>query len=116
MPSNDPARRFQDILDNIDRIRRYLRGVSYEQFTAESEKYDAVAYCFLRLSEAASKLGTHAETLEPGIDWGQIRGLGNRLRHTYDGLDPRILWMAVENKFPELEQACRRALHQIASD
>ena len=113
MPSNDPSRRFHDILDNIERIRRYLNGVPYEEFTSGSEKYDAVAYCFLRLSEAASKLGTHAEELEPAIDWGQIRGLGNRLRHTYDGLDPRILWMAVENKFPALEKACRSALTKI---
>lgn len=113
MPSSNPAQRFRDILDNIGLIREYIRGVEYEEFISTSIRFDAVAYCFVRLSEAATKLGESAEVLEPSVNWKAIRGLGNKLRHLYDGLNPVVLWSAIHNEFPDLESACRSALKKL---
>jgi len=41
----------------------------------------AVQYALLIISEAARKLGAHAESLAPGQPWPDIRGIGNLLRH-----------------------------------
>lgn len=113
MPSSDPIQRFQDILDNIALIRSYLGTTSRADFFNGGMVYDATSYAFLRLAEAATKLGELSEDLAPRIPWSRIRGLGNHLRHAYDGIDPGILWDAAHVDFPPLEEACRAAIAQL---
>jgi uncharacterized protein with HEPN domain len=113
MPSSDPIQRFQDILDNIDLIQSYLQTISKADFFKGGMVYDATAYCFLRLAEAATKLDRLGETLAPQIPWKRIRGLGNHLRHAYDGIDPGILWDAAQVDLPPLQEACRTALDKL---
>lgn len=33
--------------------------------------------------------------MEPTIPWAEIRGIGNRLRHEYDTVDPVRIWRVV---------------------
>jgi uncharacterized protein with HEPN domain len=40
---------------------------------------------------------------------GDIRGMGNRLRHAYDGLDPDIIWKAATIDLPQLAAEVRTA-------
>ena len=57
MPSDKPARRFEDILDNAHAIQRYVAGMDVTAFKADQKTYDAVERCLERISEAAAKLG-----------------------------------------------------------
>jgi len=113
MPSSDPVQRFQDILDNIDLIRSYLATTTKDDFAKGGMVYDATSYCFLRLAEAAAKLGDVAESLAPDVPWEKVRGLGNHLRHGYDGVDPDVLWDAADLQFPALETAVRLAIDSL---
>jgi uncharacterized protein with HEPN domain len=91
VPSNDPVQRFQDILHNIERIERYTAGIDMRIFREGGVVPDAVERCFERICEAAKKLGSQAEELCPDIRWAGIRGLGNFLRHEYDGVELDVL-------------------------
>lgn len=113
MPSSDPRQRFQDIIDSIDLIESYLATTTREKFAQGGMAYDATAYCFLKISEAAIKLNDLAPSMAPHIEWEKVRGLGNHLRHGYDGIDPEILWDAAELQLPALAEASRKALEQI---
>ncbi len=44
---------------------------------------------------------------------GDIRGLGNRLRHGYDRLDLDVLWHTVCHELPELAAAVRQTLQRL---
>ena len=77
---------------------------------------DAVERCLSRISEAAVKLGDEAERRCPTIPWGNIRGLGNRLRHDYGGIDVARVWYIVEDSLPELKDACRKVLDELAGE
>jgi uncharacterized protein with HEPN domain len=88
VPSNRPAVRFLDILDNIRLIHSYLQGMDRAAFDADSRTRDAVERCLERLSEAAAKLGAQADELAPGPPWHAIRAFGNVLRRAYDQVDP----------------------------
>lgn len=92
MPSSNPARRLGDILENIERIRSYIDGMDETAFLSDEKTQDAVQYCLLRISEAASKLGGEAAALVPQQDWQRIRGLGNVLRHEYDQIEMVTIW------------------------
>ena len=110
MPSKDPDLRYEDIVDNIERIRQYTRGISEEDFYADPMRRDAVERCFQRISEAAVKLGEQAEEDAPDLPWADIRGLGNFLRHQYDQVDSRLIWTMIEKNIDPLDQAVRHVL------
>lgn len=113
MPSSDPAQRFQDILDNIARIERFTAGMNLETFIEDEQKIFAVQHALLIISEAAVKLGALASELCPGIDWRDIRGLGNRLRHEYHAIDVVQLWGIVERHLLPLKIATGSALQKL---
>ncbi len=114
MPSKQPSLRFQDILDNIARIEQYVAGLnSASDFANDTLRQDAVERCLARISEAAVKLGETASFYAPDIPWHDIRGIGNILRHAYDGVDPEILWNTICFELPLLKEACQKALEEI---
>lgn len=113
MPSSKPARRFEDILENVQAIERYTAGMDLRQFAADSKTRDAVERCLERISEAAAKLGATASKLAPGQPWEQIRALGNRIRHEYDRLRVERLWEIVTVDLPPLRKASESALESL---
>ena len=110
MPSKHPERRLRDILENIEAIGRYTRGLDGTAFATNDLVVDAVERCLSRLCEAAKKLGEHAEALAPDQPWLKIRNLGNVLRHDYDVVERNDLWGIVVRDLPSLQAACRKAL------
>ena len=113
MPSNDPLRRFQDILDNIARIQQYTAGMNCDAFMADPKTYDAVERCLSRISEAAIKLAEEAHHHCPDIPWPSIRGLGNFLRHEYDRIEGDRIWFMLEDRLPELKAAVQAAVTRL---
>jgi uncharacterized protein with HEPN domain len=65
LPSERPARRLEDIVENVRAIRRYTDGMNEAEFSEDRKTYDAVERCLERISEAASKLGDLAPDLVP---------------------------------------------------
>ncbi len=110
MPSNKPAGRLTDIVENADLIASYIDGLGEKAFLAGRKTQDAVERCLQRITEAAIKLGDQAERLVPGYPWKDVRGLGNRLRHEYDAIDAVQIWQIARNELPLLAQRCRVAL------
>ena len=103
----------QDILENIGAIRRHvthLEELSFASFESNELVVDAVERCLSRISEAAVKLGIEADEVAPGPQWGEIRGLGNHLRHAYHVVDLSIIWEIIEDDLPPLEEACGKAV------
>jgi uncharacterized protein with HEPN domain len=61
LPSKHPRLRLLDIIQNIDAIQTYTRGMNGEVFAATNLVIDAVERCLGRISEAAKRLGKSAE-------------------------------------------------------
>ena len=79
-------------------------------FLNDRKTQDAVERCMLRIAEAAVKLGAVAEEWAPGHDWVGVRGIGNILRHEYDGVDPSVIWAVVADDLPPLLRDVEAAL------
>jgi uncharacterized protein with HEPN domain len=111
LPSrHDIASCLADILENLERIQGYVAGMDREQFKDNGLVRDAVERCLERVCEAAHRLGADASTLMPGQPWGDIRGMGNRLRHAYDRISLDLVWNTVRDRLPALETDTRQAL------
>lgn len=111
MPSERPAQRIRDIIENIDDATDFIHGFSDAATMQRDRKtMRAVERCFQIISEAAIKLGQEAERLCPGLPWADIRGIGNPLRHEYDIISPARLWLTIHDDLPPLRAACVEAL------
>lgn len=104
-----------DMLENIERITSYVAGMDRDTFQQDGRTRDAVERCLERLCEAAFRPGDRAAALMPNQPWGDIRGMGNRLRHGYDRLSLHVVWSSIQNELPSLEADVRRALAQSTS-
>ncbi len=113
MPSSDPIRRFEDILENILRIERHTSEIGLSEFVEDEKSYDAVERCLERISEASKKIGDAAEYLCPGIPWPQRRALGNFLRHEYDRVERDRVWLMVKRDLNPLRLAVEAALCRL---
>lgn len=114
MPSKKIARRLQDILANIERVRAYLSDFDRERYAADTRTRDAVERCLERICEAARKIGPGLDARYPEAQFQQLRQLGSVLRHDYDGIDADIVWCGIESHLGPLEAACREELSRQA--
>jgi uncharacterized protein with HEPN domain len=110
LPFREPALSLRDILDGIDMIAEFVRGLDLEAFQEDPKTVAAVERKLLLISEAAARLGDDAERLCPGLPWRNIRGIGNWLRHRYDRVDVETVWNTVIDDLPPLRSEVLRAL------
>jgi uncharacterized protein with HEPN domain len=115
-PTRHPRRAFEHILAAIDDIRRFTTGMDEAAFKADDKTVAAVERCLSRLTEAAFRLDTIAETLAPAVPWKEIRDLGNILRHNYDSVRLDTIWQTVKDDLDPLEAACQQALKTLPPD
>ncbi len=112
MPSDNPAQRFQDILDNVDRIRTYVMDMDEGQFLQDSKTIDAVERCLERIAEAARKLGEGYDNTYPHLNLHALRQFGSALRHDYDSIQPVLLWGFIRDRLDPLEAMARIELEE----
>jgi uncharacterized protein with HEPN domain len=114
LPSERPARRVEDIIENGQKILAYTSGMNFDSFERDEMVYDAVERCLERICEAATKLGSYAPELMPDQPWDEIRGLGNKLRHEYDRITRARVWDIVQTGVRPLIAACDDALRNLS--
>jgi uncharacterized protein with HEPN domain len=110
LPFRDSPSSLRDIYEAIESSERFVEGMDFSAFQADEKTNAVVERKLLVLSEAASRLGDHAEKLCPSIPWNNIRGIGNWLRHQYDRVDPSVIWQTVERDLPPLKLAAGKSL------
>ncbi len=110
---NDPAELLNDILTDIANIEQFTQGADQTSFELNDQVAYAVKYALLRISEAAYRLGDRAPELCPEVQWRDVRGLGNRLRHAYDSINSRLIWLIVEKDLAPLKAAAQGALRKF---
>ena len=68
---------------------------------------DAVERCLQRVTEAVIEIGPErVAQISPTLPIDSVRGLGNALRHDYDGVDLRIIYTTVTGSLTSLRTAC----------
>lgn len=80
-----------DILNAAQAIRRFVEGVSFEAFSANEEKYEAVNRKFEIIGEAARRLSPETQRQFPDIPWQLVTAMRNILIHDYDDVDLGIV-------------------------
>lgn len=107
-------RRLEHIVENAERIRGYVEGLTYDDFANRPMALDAVERCLARITEAAIRVGDEVmAAVAPDVPPHVYRGFGNALRHDYDQIDVRTIWLTATKDVPSLGAACKQALKLV---
>lgn len=97
--------RVTHIKDAITHIRALRDRAADQQIKDDPILRAALERFFEIISEASRHVPEELREAHPGIPWKRIAGVGNVLRHAYDGLDVDILLNAAGADLDALEKA-----------
>ncbi len=104
MPKRNDGLLLADIIDSCNKIARYTKGLSFEEFKNNSLIVDAVIRNFEVIGEAANQLTETFKTRNSSIEWHRFTGMRNRIIHGYFGVDLEIVWNTINNDLINLKQ------------
>jgi uncharacterized protein with HEPN domain len=99
----DPAIFLQHILESIQTIEEYTKGLSEDAFLEERRTQDAIVRR-LEIGEAVRKLPEETKNLASDAAWRQIIAMRNILIHEYFGVDLKLVWRVVEKDLPAFKK------------
>ena len=107
--------RVAHILDAIAEAEKYLRGVSFDGFMANSEKRFATIKQIEIIGEACGQITPAFKEANPEIEWGPIKGFRNISIHEYFGVNFHIVWEIAQNDLPVLKEQFSKILPGIST-
>jgi uncharacterized protein with HEPN domain len=101
-----------DILEAIERVEEVTRNKSLDEFEASWQLRWLVQRAIEIISEASRAIPDDVAITRPEIPWRKVRGIGNVLRHDYEGLSDRLIWNVVVDELPRLKVAMQAISEQ----
>jgi uncharacterized protein with HEPN domain len=111
-PKRHWRERIADILENIDRIQEFTRGVSFGEFKGDQAKILAVERCFEIIGEASRYVPDEIKARLPEVPWRDLREMRNVVAHVYFGVSHKIMWKAIQLDLPLMKPRLREFLEQ----
>ena len=100
----------EQMLDAARRLSGLARERGRDAFGRDDVAQLAMLHLIQRLGEAASRLGAEFRTAHPELPWGPMIGMRNRIVHSYDDLDPDIIWRIASEDVEPVIAAVERIL------
>ena len=92
-----------DILEAIEKIEKYTKGLNFEDFSKNTMITDAVVRNFEIIGEAAKQIPPEIKKKQDQIPWKEMAGMRDKLSHDYSGVNIEILWKTAKKRVPTLK-------------
>lgn len=109
-PHHNPCLRINDMLEAIAAIRESVASVSYDEFLANREKRQSVAYNIEIIGEAANAIDRDTQEKYPNVPWSDFIGMRNVLIHGYVKTNWKTVWNVAVNEMEALEKELKEVL------
>lgn len=108
--------RLRHIIEAVERIQRYVEGMSLEEFLADSKTADAVLRNLEVIGEAARLVPEEITARYHQVPWSDMRAMRNVVAHEYDRVNLPTIWDAIQQDLPPLVPLLRQVLEQERQD
>lgn len=105
--------RIKHILDAISEVEKYLSGVSYDEFSVNSEKGFATIKQIEIIGEASAAISSDIKDKYNDIEWKAMKGFRNISIHEYFSVDFHIVWEIAKNDLPVLKIQFNKILAEL---
>ncbi|MDK2916503.1 MAG: hypothetical protein PWR25_1060 [Euryarchaeota archaeon] len=105
-----------DILDAVDKIEIFTRGMSYEEFLEDDKTVYAVTRALEVIGEAAKCIPRQVRENYPEYPWSEMAGMRDKLIHAYFGINRAIIWRTIRDDVPPLKSAMQSLLNDLAPE
>lgn len=99
----DPSIYLKDILDNMERAERFVKGMDYLEFENDEKTHYAVIRCIEIIGEATKNITHSIRKKYPQIPWKDIAGMRDKLIHFYFGVNLERVWDTVKYDIPKIK-------------
>lgn len=103
----------QDILDSINDVRDFIKGMDFEEFIKDKKTIYSVVRAIEIIGEATKNVPEEIRTKYPGVPWKKMAGMRDRLAHGYFGVDLEILWGTAKEDIPQLKVPVSKVLEDM---
>jgi uncharacterized protein with HEPN domain len=112
----DPTIAIRDCLAEIAILHEIEGRMTLQAFRSDPIVRRAAAYAIQTISEAVRHIPDDWLADFPTQPWGQIKGIGNRIRHEYFRIDDAILWEIIKTDTHALETVMKSMLMRHARE
>ena len=106
----DDAVYLHHILDAIGLIEEYTKGMSENEFLANSMAHDAVVRQMEIIGEAARNIADEFREKHSRLPWGKMIGIRNKIIHEYFNINYAIVWDTLKDDLPLLKKSIKKIL------
>ena len=94
----------EDILQNIEDIESFSKGLTKEKFLKNKLKQNAIIRSLEIIGEATKNIPDSFRDTHPEIPWRKIAGFRDILSHAYFGVSMERVWNIIENDLSGLKK------------
>jgi len=106
----DPKLYLGHIIEAINRINKYTKGLSKDEFLKNNLVKDATVRNIEIIGEAVKNLPDDFKKKHKEIPWKDIAGMRDRIAHFYFGIDYGLVWDTIEKDIPELKKKIQKLI------
>ena len=100
----------EDIIEAINNIEKYTRGLTYETFAKDKKTVDAVIRNFEIIGEATKYIPGKIRKEYPQVPWKDMAGMRDKLIHGYFGIKLDVIWKTIKERLPAVKFLMEEAL------
>lgn len=108
--NNEDATRLRYMLDAIEQLERYIRGMSESEFSSRPMVQDAVARQIEIVCEAAKNVSSEFQDLHPKLPWAKTIDIHNKIVGEDFKLNLNVVWNTIQDDLPLLKHTIRKLL------
>ena len=94
----------EHILDSINAIEDFSKGISREEITSNRLKQSAIVREIEIIGEAVKNIPDYFRNQYPDIPWRDIAGMRDVIIHGYFKVDLETIWKVIDEDLPELKE------------